>query len=475
MDPNYFECIRQALLLHPERVAVVWPGAQGAGTTTSTGQAILDRVQALREALAATPLAPGQPVLLALPVGPDLICALLAVLAHGAVALLPPASASPTTVLRLVREARVRTVLTARRPGPGARFVAWGFGVRVVAVAALPGPVAASAPAAPVAAGQAALISHSSGSTGGQPKAIRRSHRVLRAQHEAIKEVFPPWAGQRDFPLFPNILLHNLAAEVVSILPDVPWGNLPQLDPARVVAQLRQKHVQTLTGNVFYFTALLGHLRRHPAPLPAVVGLGIGGSPVPERLVQELKTYFPSAAVHIIYGSSEAEPIAVRQVGAATCPAAGYCVGTLHPNLECQLRPLGQLLNGATVGEILVRGAHVATPEPGQWLPTGDYGYLAGGQLYLTGRQGNERLHHGVQHYQIEHVAQHVPGVERAAARADAAGFTLFVQGAQATGPALVQALAKHFPPGICGAVHFRSHLPVDRRHHSKILYDQLR
>ncbi|HEX8329774.1 MAG TPA: AMP-binding protein [Hymenobacter sp.] len=474
MYPNFFELIRTTLQRLPEVPLLVWPNGP-AGRTAYTGAAILSRVQALREALASAGVRPTEPVLLALPVSQDLVGALLAIQALGAVPVLPPAALKPRPLLKLLRRHGIRTAVVARA-GWRLRLLARLLRLRLVAADAV--GEAQEAPAAAVAVGpeQAALVSHSSGSTG-QPKAIRRGHAVLRAQHEAIKEVFPPWAGQRDFPLFPNLMLHNLAAGVTSILPDLAKaGDAP--DPARLVAQLRRERVQTLTGNVHYFNMLLGYLRQHPVGLPDVVGVGVGGSPVPEELAQELRACFPAAAVHVIYGSSEAEPIAVRRVDTVLPdPRAGYCVGSFHPTLEWQLRPLGVLTCGPTaghaVGEVLVRGAHVASARPDEWLATGDYGYVAGGQLFLTGRQGNERLHQGVQHYQIEHALSQVPGVQRVAARAGATDFTVYVQG-PATPAAVAAALAQSFPPGLCGAVRFRPSLPVDARHQSKILYDQL-
>lgn len=475
---NFFEHIRQALLRDPDRVVVVWPASQGKGLITvfHTGQDVLGQVQGIREALVRSGVRPAEPVLLAVPVGMDMVCSLLALMALGAVPVLPPAGISPTGLVRLLRRAGIGAVVTQRVPGRAARCVGWLLGVRAVAIGQVTARPA-SRPSEPVSAEQPALISHSSGSTGA-PKAIRRSHRVLLAQHRAIGAVFPPWAGQRDFPLFPNILLHNLAAGVLSILPDVAWGSPAPPPAARLVRQLEREKVQTLTGNVWYFTALVRQLRRHPVALPAVVGIGVGGSPVPEPLVRELQRHFPRAAVHIIYGASEAEPIAVREAGARPGnPLAGYCVGALHPALECRIAPLGTLARGPQagqpVGEIEVRGAHVAA-APGQWLRTGDFGYLADGQLYLTGRRGNERLHQGVQHYQLEHLLYHLPGVARVAARADAAGFTLFVQGT-ATRGAIEELLAKNFPTCPRCTIAFRAHLPVDARHHSKILYDQLR
>ncbi|WP_185816877.1 AMP-binding protein [Hymenobacter metallilatus] len=471
---NYLQLIHDKLRRQPEQVCLVWPTADGEQAVSYTGGELLHRVAAGREKLLAQKVRAGQAVLLAVPVSVELVGGLLAVLALGAVPVLPPAGATPKQLMELTRQLNIRVVLMAA-PSRLLRLAAWLRGLRLVAADCPPGPVALDWVAVAVPPEQAALVSHSSGSTG-RPKAIRRSHAVLRAQHETIKAAFPPWAGQRDFPLFPNILLHNLAAGVVSVLPAVPWHNLRQLDPARVVAQIQRERVQTLTGNVCYFARLLAYLREHPVDLPDVVAVGVGGSPVPEPLAQALRRAFPGAAVHVIYGSSEAEPIAVRPVTSeAPDPLLGYCVGAIRPELEWRFEPLGTLHVGAAgqmVGELWVRGAHVAT-APGQWLRTGDYGYVAAGQLYLTGRQGNARLHRGVQHFQVEHLLQHRPGVEQVAARADAAGFTVLVHGSVSTED-VAEFLAQHLPDVPLVGIRRCAALPLDARHHSKILYDQL-
>ncbi|WBO83289.1 AMP-binding protein [Hymenobacter yonginensis] len=474
---NYASLILAQLRRHPAQPCLVWPAADGS-TSQHTSHDLLQRIATHRQQLLAAGVRPGHSVLLALPVSAELIAGLLAVQALGAVPVLPPAGASAWQLLQLTRCLGIRAVLTGPAASPLVRLAAGLCGVQLLA--AVDRPLAAAVEgweAWPVPAQQPALVSHSSGSTG-QPKAIRRSHAVLQAQHAAIKAAFPPWQGQRDFPLFPNVLLHNLAAGVVSVLPAVPWHNLRQLNPARIVEQLQTEQIQTLTGNVAYFTALLAHLQQQPVALPHVVAVGVGGSPVPEPLAQQLRQAFGQAAVHIIYGSSEAEPIAVRQVtDDVPDPLAGYCVGPIQAGLEWRFELLGVLQGRATpgqpVGELWVRGAHVAAPS-GEWLRTGDYGYVADGLLYLTGRQGNEQLHHGVQHYQLEHLLYHLPGVERAAARADAAGFTVFVQGT--VPPASVaQLLAEQFPQVPVLGIQARATLPIDARHHSKILYSQLR
>jgi acyl-CoA synthetase (AMP-forming)/AMP-acid ligase II len=456
-------------------------------------------------------------VLLAHPGSPELVAALLAVLGLGAVPVLPPAGASAPAVYQLLKAKGIRLAVVA--PGTRRRLGWLGqlLGCRCVAVAAPAGyelPAPGQAPTTPtlrqVDLEQPALISHSSGSASGQPAAVRRSHRVLQAQHEALRQQFPPWAGQRDFPLFPNVILHNLAVGALSIVPDLPGGQLALLDPARIAAQLAAERVETLTGNVFYFTALVAHLRLHPATFPAVRALGIGGSPVPESLLAAVQRHFPRAVCHVIYGASEAEPIAVRAVaGLALDPRLGYCVGQPHAALAIRLRqpqpvwqpvaqpelmavaggyqaafvqPFSAALTDELptyhAGEILVRGPHVAAPGgPQDWLATGDFGYFdAAGQLWLTGRRGAARLVRGVGHYQLEHHLRHLPGVAQVAAlpRADGTAFDVFFVG-MTTAEGLRAATDAAFGPGLLGHVQQRAQLPVDGRHFSKLRYDLLK
>ncbi len=502
LHPNFAERLYRALRHQPTQEVLRWPAAQPGATPLSiSGGALLARVLAWQQALEATgPLPLGAPVLLAHPSSPELVAALLAVLGLGGVPVLPPASAGPRTLYQLLKAERIGLAVVA--PGTQCRL---GWLGRLLGCHCVAAPAASydewtdAAPravAAPVLRAvrpeQPALVSHSSGSVSGRPTAVRRSHRVLQAQHEALRTQFPPWPGQRDFPLFPNVILHNLAVGALSIVPDLPGGRLAQLDPARVAAQLVAERVETLTGNVFYFEQLLAYLGQQPATFPRVRALGVGGSPVPERLLAALRRCFPRAVCHVIYGASEAEPIAVRgATGPALDPRLGYCVGLPHAGLDISLhepQPVWQpgaadaALGTPTglpryqAGEVLVRGPHVAA-APGAWLPTGDFGYFdAAGQLWLTGRRGAAALVRGVGHYQLEHCLRQLPGVAQVAAlpRPDGAAFDVLVAGSL-TAEAVQAASAAAFGPGLIGHVAHRAQLPVDGRHFSKIRYDLLR
>jgi len=504
LHPNFAERLYRALRHQAAQEVLRWPTAQPGATPHSlSGAALLARVRAWQQALEATaPLPLGAPVLLAHPGSPELVAALLAVLGLGGVPVLPPAGAGLGTLHRLVCHEHIALAVVApaaqRRLGWLGRLV----GCRCVAAPAEASgewtEAALGAVAEPVLRAvrpeQPALVSHSSGSASGRPTAVRRSHRVLQAQHEALRTQFPPWPGQRDFPLFPNVILHNLAVGALSIVPDLPGGQLAQLDPARIVAQLAAERVETLTGNVFYFEQLLAHLGQQPATFPRVRALGVGGSPVPERLLVALRGCFPRAVCYVIYGASEAEPIAVRTAtGPALDPRLGYCVGRPHADLAISLhepRPVWQPEAPPAypcpgpaagppryqAGEVLVRGPHVAQAS-GAWLPTGDVGYFdAAGQLWLTGRRGAAALVRGVGHYQLEHCLRQLPGVAQVAARPcpDGSAFDVWVAG-PATAEAVRAASAAAFGPGLLGRVAHRPRLPVDGRHLSKIRYDLLR
>lgn len=489
MQLNFYHNIYNTLCQRPEQVYIVWPDMEVADakkvvhSRRYSGRDILNKVSAYRSVFEKKNIRRGEEVLLAMSVSFELVCALLAVIAHGAIPVLPAAGSGPLGLFRLIRKRPVKAVLTAKQlsilpslllaalrikqlvihpedPQAAPFTVAWEQGVLVEE-------------------DQPALISHSSGSTG-SAKAIFRSHRILLAQHRALKETFPPFPEQRDFPLFPNILLHNLSVGVRSILPALSGFDIRRTVPSCLLAQLEAEHIHTLTGNVYYFQKILAYLQGQAMTFREVKAVGIGGSPVPEPLLRGLKNYFVEATMYVIYGSTEAEPMAVRKLeGGSPDPAAGYAVGRFIPSLQWRIRPLGKTaINGVrhTVGEIEVKGLHVVPQEKEGWLKTGDFGYVnERAELFLTGRKGNERMHAGIQHYQLEHFLLHMEGVERAAAISGTEGFDLYVQGSAIDVKKVSARLKEAFPEEVIGTLQLREHIPVDARHHSKVLYTKLR
>jgi acyl-CoA synthetase (AMP-forming)/AMP-acid ligase II len=186
-------------------------------------------------------LQPGVKVLL--PVGTGLIFSLLAVMASGAVPVLPPA-ARPSNLLRIIRKEKIRVVFTGKNLPFPIRWLAKALGLSLVNMNEMTNSSGAWLPPQQVPPDQPALITHSSGSTGSS-KVIYRSHCVLTAQHLALKTAFPPRPEQHDFPLFPNILLHNLAVGTATVFPDLPGFSVLRMAPARIVGQILSNGIQT--------------------------------------------------------------------------------------------------------------------------------------------------------------------------------------------------------------------------------------
>lgn len=475
MAMNFFNAIFKSLLLNRERELIIWPGNDGKATSY-TGNDVIGKVAAIRTLLIKRRVGSGQHILLAVPVSIDLICALFAVQAIGAVPVLPPAKPSASSILKVIRSCKIRIVIIASAPTLLMKAIAFAKRFQFIPLENLFTSLQ-DFEVVNVSPEQAALISHSSGSTGNS-KAVYRSHRVLLAQHHVLKEAFPSWPGQLDFPLFPNILLHNLAIGVTSVLPDVIGFRLSELEPGKIVDQLIKQNIQTITGNVFYFKTLVEHLRKHPINFPHVRAIGIGGSPVPEVLATILKTFFINADVYIIYGSSEAEPIAVRKVKVEIVnPLAGYRVGRVNRNLEVYLNLIGEVVvagKAYAVGEVNVKGSHVAINNTEEALQTGDFGYLdEHDELYLTARKGNQGIYKGYQHYQLEHLIANDERVEKVAAIIKHNGFHVFVQG-RISENEILDIFKKDLPVQLIKSINKRSDIPVDARHLSKILYDKV-
>lgn len=250
---NFFQTIDQTLRANPEKELLVWHNSEKAAVPTRfTGQAILDRVSIIGQQLIRGDVKTGQKVLIGLPVGFDLICSMLAVMGLGAVPVLPPAAASERLLFTLIRHERIKVMITGQKLSNPQAWALKILKIEQIPTATLPPAGAGWLMPRPVDPAQLALVSHSSGSTG-KPKSIQRSHQVLSAQHHVLKNLFPAWPGQRDFPLFPNILLHNLAVGTTSILPNIPWPAFTNLEPATLVRQILNEQVNSLTGTVFTF------------------------------------------------------------------------------------------------------------------------------------------------------------------------------------------------------------------------------
>ena len=363
-----------------------------------------------------------------------------------------------------------------------------------------------------------ALITFTSGSTDSAgPRGVLRTHRLLTAQHRAIARAFPFQAGDVDLPAFPVVTLHNLAAGVTSVIPDFPFRRPDAVQPERILGQIERFGITTASGSPAYWRPIAEHCLARGLTLP-LRRIITGGAPASPGLIELLTQAAPRAEVLSVYGSTEAEPVAVMpgaQVIAETAartargagiplgsPVSGVCVRILGQGGEA-----GQERADGETGEIWAAGEHVARGyfanpqadatnfrkedfEPGRpetWYRMGDMGYRdAQGLLWLVGRVNTTITRDGRVLYPIpvESVVEALAFVRRAA---------LVGMPDERLGQRAV--LAVQFKPGpekprdwrarlraVCAErgwpldeVRAIARMPVDARHNARIDYAGLR
>lgn len=304
--------------------------------------------------------------------------------------------------------------------------------------------------------GDTALITFTSGSSG-IPKGADRTHHFLSAQHEALNAEFPYRDDDVDMPTFPVFSLNNLANGVTTVIPDIDFRRVADADGRQIVEQMRTHGVTTATASPPFFDRLCDALEADDTD----VGLRrilTGGAPVTKQQLRRWQRALPETEIVVIYGSTEAEPVAhisadQRLEASATCGDGqqqhGYCVGAPVDALDAKIIPIRRQpvvlddggweeleLADGQVGELVISGAHVceqyfrnpqATAENKiveddgtVWHRMGDTGYIDDrGRFWLTGRVHSTIVRSGtpLQAQVVEQIAAgDDPNIERIAA-----------------------------------------------------------
>jgi acyl-CoA synthetase (AMP-forming)/AMP-acid ligase II len=232
-----------------------------------------------------------------------------------------------------------------------------------------------------------------------------------------------------------------------------------------------------------------------------VRSLVVGGATLPPGLAQRCLRVFPEAECRVVYGSTEAEPIAdvpMTELVLHGRDGRGHLLGCAAPMAEvCIVAPGAPLDDEAAVararvapgesGEILVAGPHVlrayvdnpaatrdskvARADGLVWHRTGDVGHIdRRGRLWLEGRLKDAvRVGDAERHtLALEKALDALPGIERSALVAAPDGSpALVLCGAVPDVAELRRCLSAE---GFSGVRCYRAdRLPVDGRHNSKI------
>jgi acyl-CoA synthetase (AMP-forming)/AMP-acid ligase II len=341
------------------------------------------------------------------------------------------------------------------------------------------------------------------------PKGVPKTASYLEAQHRALTSCLGLAQTDVDLCTMPGFVMNDMAAGV----PVVPVRSAAA---PRLLADLLSRKgpaVSRITASPGVLDVLARFCLVRNRSFCNVQRVVTGGAAVQERFIANLYRVFPETTVTVLYGSTEAIPIAaidgkewLAECARETARGAGYCVGRPVDSIALRIQPLGAPGHTAAPpstaepGEIIVAGESVnpaywndegatartklRAPDGIVWHRTMDTGYLDGsGRLWLTGkvkhliRSGSDTIYP----LRIEGALHAIPGVRRAA-----------VFGAPATGAAVHAALcldprtrARLATEGARDAasrlgvalstICVLARMPLDPRHHYKIDYDRLR
>jgi len=316
----------------------------------------------------------------------------------------------------------------------------------------------------------AACLVFTSGSTGA-PRGVTLTHDNIRFVVAAIQErlgyhsddtvgCFLPLAF--DYGLYQIFLAAQSGAKLYLGDPDQVGPRLPGI--------LKSAGITVLPGVPSIYAALIALGRRRPFELPRLRAITNTGERLPLSHIEEMRRLFPGLAVFVMYGLTECKRVSIllpseleSHPDSVGRPLAGTEVYAVDES--------GERLPPGSVGELVVRGRHVAlgywsapgetaarfrkrAPESSVELFTGDTGSVdAAGFVSFAARGDDLMKHRGtrISPLEIEIEACSVPGVVEASLHKRESDDTLHlfvtVSGESTTAATLLRALAETLEP----------------------------
>ncbi len=378
------------------------------GRDTLTHGGLRGQIDAAAQALARFGIGHDDRVAIVLPNGPAMASAFLGVACAASAAPLNPAYRADEFDFYLADLRAAAVIVDADNPGPAAA-VARARGIPVSALSQGEGaagifdlagpsaaaPIEATAPAA----GDEALVLHTSGTTS-RPKIVPLSHANLCASARNIRAALQLTHVDRCLNVMPLFHIHGLmAATLASLSAGGSVFCAPGFDALRFFGWLTDSQATWYTAVPTMHQAILGRASRNSDRIAASILRMIRSSSasLPPPILAELEATFGVPVIES-YGMTEA----AHQMASNPLPPGERKPGTVGPAAGPDIAILDEAGRIApapdVVGEVVIRGDNAtagyennpAANEEGfkdGWFRTGDQGVLdADGYLTITGR-----------------------------------------------------------------------------------------
>ena len=357
-----------------------------------------------------------------------------------------------------------------------------------------------------------ALITFTTGSTN-SPKGCDRTHGFLRAQHSAHEEYYFHETRDIDLAMFPVFVLGNLGSGITSVIIDADLRKISAFSPSKVIAQINTYKITSMTCSPALIEPLVDYASKHSIILPSMKKFFTGGGPVNPWLFASLEKIMPNARLFLVYGSTEAEPIALLPSGNVlkdtndiTLQGKGITLGIPVEKIKTRIIRYSRTnlsdilpLPAGEIGEIILTGPFVGkkyyhneeafkenkyTDDQGNiWHRTGDLGYQnESGQLFMLGRinaiiNENDKIRFPLQ---VEPVINHLEDIKKCAyfqldASKKTTALLISVKPGTPQDKAILNIKNKMRELDIHPSkIIFTDNIPVDKRHNSKVDYSEV-
>ncbi len=271
------------------------------------------------------------------------------------------------------------------------------------------------------------LLAYTSGTTG-HPKGVPLDHRAVMVNALNSRHMHGLTEADRVLTVLPMFHLGGLNIQTLpALLSGAEVALLPRFEPKAFfdACARRRPTLSLLVPAVMQ--ALVEHPLWEAADLSSLRAVGAGSSEVPLRLIEAF--HARGIPVQQVYGATETGPIAIYQTRAEALAHPGSLgQQALHGTARI-VDAEGAPLPPGEVGEIEVRGVHVArgywnAPEATEeswrsgWFATGDLAWRdAAGRFWFADRRKHLIISGGENVYpaEVERVLREAPGVAECA------------------------------------------------------------
>ena len=318
-----------------------------------------------------------------------------------------------------------------------------------------------------------AILSFTSGTTG-LPKIAVRTHKFLIDQYHALTGHMDFDKNHIDLGTLPVFTLASLAAGMTTLLPDKSYKS--KINASKLAKQMKNEKI----SRAICSPALMCRLLKH-GDFSALKNVCLGGGPVYPSILQKIRS---DIDLHIVYGSTEAEPISgIRWKDVSPenrqkiNEGAGLPVGFAVPEVECKIGADCEILvSGKTVLKGYLEGIgdseNKIREEEKVWHRTGDAGYFDKEScLWLLGRV-SQAIHDEagtLYPFGVECILDSQFGI-RGAILIWNKKRTVVIEKSDINPEAVLKALK---PQGIEKVLTIQK-IPMDKRHGAKIDYNRL-